>query len=66
MKGSGANTWAAGGDEERQLFVLIEDVFKGRHFGSHRVVRELVDEHQTELAGSGNHDGGSGDLRNPS
>src|ERR1700719_4885423 len=31
----------------------------------HRLVRELVHQLQTELAGSGDHDGGSGDLRDP-
>src|ERR1700674_383878 len=31
----------------------------------HHFVRELVHELQTELAGSGDHDGGSGDLRDP-
>src|ERR1700675_1453606 len=31
----------------------------------HHLVRELVHELQTELAGSGDHDGGSGDLRDP-
>jgi hypothetical protein len=29
------------------------------------LVRELVHELQTELAGSGDHDGGSGDLGDP-
>src|SRR6266581_1077418 len=31
----------------------------------YRLVRELVHELQAELAGSGDHDGGSGDLRDP-
>src|SRR5438552_11381629 len=31
----------------------------------YRFVRELVHELQAELAGSGDHDGGSGDLRDP-
>src|SRR5712692_4138666 len=31
----------------------------------YRFVRELVHELQAELAGSGDHDGGSGDLREP-
>jgi hypothetical protein len=48
-----------------QRFVPIEDVFKGLHFDRQIIVRELVHEFQTELAGSGNHYGGWGDLRNP-
>src|SRR5713226_6952292 len=53
--------------EEMQRFVPIEDLFKGRHFDRQiiHLVCELVHELQTELAGSGDHDGGSGDLRDP-
>jgi hypothetical protein len=34
----------------------------GTSTDDHHLVRELVHELQTELAGSGDHDGGSGDL----
>ena len=53
----------AGDDEKMRPFVPIEDVFKGRQFDGQAIV--LVHELQTELAGSGVHDGGSGDLRDP-
>jgi hypothetical protein len=60
--GTGVNAWVAGDDEEMQPFVPIEELFKGRHTLTDRssFVRELVRELQTELAGSGNHDGGLG------
>ena len=48
-----------GDDEEMQRFVPIKDLFKGRHFDRQIIVLcgELVHELQTELAGSGDHDG---------
>jgi hypothetical protein len=45
-------------------FVLIEDLFRGPALRptNHHLVRELVHELQTELAGSGDHDGRIGGI----
>jgi hypothetical protein len=37
-QGSGANAWVAGEDGEMQLFVPIEELFKGRHFDRQIIV----------------------------
>src|ERR1700687_2122741 len=37
-QGSGANAREAGNDEERQRFVQIEELFKGRHFDRQIIV----------------------------
>ena len=38
IRGSGANAWVAGDDEEMQPFVPIEELFKGRHFDRQIIV----------------------------
>src|ERR1700674_535295 len=50
-----------------ERFVPIEALFTRTALRptDHHFVRELVHELQAELAGSGDHDGGSGDLRDP-
>ena len=55
----------AGDDEEMQRFVPIEDLFKGRHFDRQIIVLcvSWYTSFKLSLEGSGDHDGGSGDLR---